>query len=86
MQTAKQILEWIVHLLLLGFLVIMAFIIIQRIKALICFLPHMIHLLFLNAYNRSGFILPEYALFDQQGNNVTKEFLTMYLPVASVDM
>jgi len=28
--------------------------------------------LFLNAYKRSGFILPEYALFDQQGTNVNK--------------
>jgi hypothetical protein len=28
--------------------------------------------LFLNAYKRSGFILPEYALFDQQGTNVDK--------------
>lgn len=29
-------------------------------------------LLFLNAYKSSGFILPEYALFDQQGTNVDK--------------
>ena len=29
-------------------------------------------LLFLNAYKRSGFILPEYALFDQQGTNIDK--------------
>ncbi|HLG40608.1 MAG TPA: hypothetical protein VI461_13110, partial [Chitinophagaceae bacterium] len=29
-------------------------------------------LLFLNAYKKSGFILPEYGLFDQQGNNVDK--------------
>jgi hypothetical protein len=29
-------------------------------------------LLFLNAYRRSGFILPEYALFDQQGTNVDR--------------
>jgi hypothetical protein len=28
--------------------------------------------LFLNAYKRSGFILPEYALFDQRGDNVDK--------------
>ena len=27
-------------------------------------------LLFLNAANKSGFLLPEYALFDQQGNNI----------------
>ncbi|MEP7376555.1 MAG: hypothetical protein ABI675_24370 [Chitinophagaceae bacterium] len=27
-------------------------------------------LLFLNAYSKSGFILPEYALFDQRGDNV----------------
>src|SRR5204862_3256508 len=26
--------------------------------------------LFLNAYRKSGFILPEYALFDQRGENV----------------
>jgi hypothetical protein len=29
-------------------------------------------LLFLNAYKRSGFILPEYALFDQSGSNIDK--------------
>jgi hypothetical protein len=28
--------------------------------------------LFLNAYKRSGFILPEYALFDQSGSNIDK--------------
>ncbi len=29
--------------------------------------------LFLNAYKRSGFVLPEYALFDQQGANVNRK-------------
>ena len=30
-------------------------------------------LLFGNAWQRSGFLLPEYALFDQKGNNVNRK-------------
>src|SRR5258705_3888527 len=30
-------------------------------------------LLFLNAFKRSGFILPEYSVFDQQGTNIDKK-------------
>jgi hypothetical protein len=41
-------------------------------KSFDMFSSHYDSLLFLNAYKKSGFILPEYALFDQQGTNVDK--------------
>ena len=51
-----------------------------REKVLISFHQLMIHCFFVNAYKKSGFILPEYALFDQKGTGMDNgEYPMKYL-------